>query len=209
MNDIQLQDLTKQIASFMPGWRFDNRNQYKHLGYLLGPNNSRIYISKERTRGKLRAGGSFPDIYNRQYSFSGGRSSIFSCMKNSDYSSIGFSANKKPELIAKDLKTRLVPVYIAMLHLANKERLAYIEKSDNLIHRVNLPKKIAPGLQDNYHYQRDKNQVHYQHELRGEIQTKQYKVNVKLEYYARSDAVNMNLTGLSDEQVIKILSIIN
>ena len=208
MNDSELQTLTAQIIEFMPGWRLDRRNEYKHLGYMLGPDNSRIYISKDRTSGKLRAGGSFPDIHRRQYSFSGGRSYDFDCIRNSDYSSIGFSAKKSPRLIAQDIKARLVPIYIAMLHLANKERIAYIEKSDNLLNRINLAKKIAPALHDNYHYRRNRNEVHYQHELSGNIQTKAGAVSARLEYYARSSGVNLNLTGLTDAQVIQILSIV-
>ena len=210
MNDQALQQLTENIAAFLPGWRFDQRNQYKHLGYIIGPNNARIYISKDRAAGKLRAGGSFPDIHNRQYMHTGGRLSDYECARNANFSCIGFSASKGPRMIAQDLKKRLISDYIALLHLANIERLAYIEKSDNLINRVNLAKKISPALHDNYHYRRNRNEVHYQHEISGNIQTKAgFCVSVRANYYARSEGVNMQINGMTDQQAIKILAIIN
>lgn len=209
MNDQSLQDITEAIASFLPGWRFDSRNEYKHIGYLLGPNNARLYISKDRTRGKLRAGGSFPDIHNRQYTLSGGRVSDYECARKSLFSSIGFSASKGAKMIAQDLKNRLIPEYIALLHLANKERIAYIEKSDQLVNRVNLAKKITPVLHDNYHYRRNRNEVHYQHEISGNVKKPTGDISIRANYYARSTGIQMQLNGLSDEQAIKILSIIN
>lgn len=198
-----LRDIAPKIAAHLPGWRFDELNTYTHLIYFIGPNNERFHIGQARSRGKLSVSGCYPDIHNRKPSTSG-RGSDYDCVRKSDGSTIGLSISKGPAAIAQDIKNRFIPVFVALLHLAKIERLAFIDKCNIMLNRVALAKKIAPGLWDEN--RRNKHDVKYNHQLRGPVNNN---VHATIDFSALSKGVNLSMSGLTDEQAIKVLAVLN
>lgn len=129
------------IARHLPGWRFNQLNEYRHCEELTGEQGMKIHIATGREQGKLRIWLQWParDRYGR-----GGHS--WQCLRHIN-SSIGVSATRRPADIAADIKRRLLYHYATYYSLAMQERSEEMQKARLLRHQAQAICSVYQGAQ--------------------------------------------------------------
>lgn len=206
MNSTELLALAQKIAKHLPGWRVNTLSDYKHNAYFIGPNKEQFFISNAayNQANRLRVYPSIPDLYQRYDQHLCSRLSDYSCCRGKNFS-IGLSATKGAKAIATDIKRRFLPVFLTVLPLIKKEHTEHIAKADHLKNRLDLIKRVCPSLYNNYKHPRSTNEIYTNYNLRGHINN----IIVDIHYYLSNNDISLDLRYINDEQLIKILAILN
>ncbi len=139
---MDIQAKTRNIANYLPGWRYDSLNTDKSTGILICEGGRIIHIkprystpSMYEARGAVRKNTKYASHCN--YDFIG--------------NSVGFSKDKPAKIIAKDIQRRLLPDFELKLKSYVEGKYSDKEKEQILhIRKENIAKAI-PELQEETH----------------------------------------------------------